>query len=148
MNAQSETQKAARPSQGAKREGARYVEGETGHDTPCWLWQLAKTRNGYAFVRRGDKMVYGHRAYYEERFGPIPEGLSLDHLCRVRSCVNPEHLEPVTPAENCRRGKSAKLTHEAVEDIRGSIEPHRVLAKRYGVSQSQVSKVQRGKSWA
>ena len=45
-----------------------------------------------------------HRAIYEEMVGPIPDGLVLDHLCSVRNCVNPEHLEPVTQAENARRG--------------------------------------------
>lgn len=59
---------------------------------------------------------YAHRVYYEARFGPIPAGLQLDHLCRNRGCVNPDHLEPVTCRENLMRGHTvaaanAKKTH-------------------------------------
>lgn len=58
---------------------------------------------------------YAHRLAYEGLVGPIPEGLQIDHLCRVRNCVNPEHLEPVTSRENTMRGdnwsaKYAKMT--------------------------------------
>lgn len=55
------------------------------------------------------KYGYAHRIAYELVVGPIPEGLTLDHLCRVRRCVNPEHLEPVTMGENLRRGMSPAM---------------------------------------
>ena len=58
-------------------------------------------------------MVLAHRVYYERHVGPVPEGLELDHLCRNPGCVNPEHLEPVTHAENIRRGYQAKREREA-----------------------------------
>jgi len=54
-------------------------------------------------------MRSAHRLSYETEIGPIPEGLELDHLCRVRSCVNPLHLEPVTHQENVRRGEGANF---------------------------------------
>lgn len=69
----------------------------------CWLWEGAQTHNGYG--NGGGKMA--HRAVYEDLVGPIPEGLTLDHLCRVRLCVNPAHLEPVTIGENIRRSPRA-----------------------------------------
>lgn len=61
-------------------------------------------------------MLRVHRVAYELRVGPIPEGMQIDHLCRVRRCVNPAHLEPVSQTENIRRGDSfagreARQTH-------------------------------------
>lgn len=70
----------------------------------CWLWIGYVRPNGYAqFGQANRRIVYAHRWSYQEFVGPIPEGLELDHLCRVRHCVNPEHLEPVTRAENLAR---------------------------------------------
>ncbi len=70
----------------------------------CWLWTGSLGGNGYARLSINRKMVAAHRAAYEFVKGPIPDGLELDHLCRVRSCVNPDHLEPVTHRENAIRG--------------------------------------------
>lgn len=76
---------------------------------PCWLWTASLTQGG---VYRSDyprfsikgKDIYAHRFSYELLVGQIPEGLELDHLCRVRHCVNPSHLEPVTQQVNTLRG--------------------------------------------
>lgn len=77
----------------------------------CWLWTGSITRAGYGRIRGADahdgRTVLAHRLAYELLVGPIPQGLHLDHLCRVRRCVNPEHLEPVTLAENNRRAAAA-----------------------------------------
>jgi len=70
----------------------------------CWYWRGSLKRKGYGSFKDGTKLVQAHRYSYELRFGPIPEGMEIDHLCRIPSCVNPEHLEPVTPEENRRRG--------------------------------------------
>lgn len=71
----------------------------------CWLW-LGYCSNGYGQVGRGGQLHKAHRYAYESLVGPIPLGLELDHLCRVRNCVNPAHLEPVTRRENILRGLS------------------------------------------
>ncbi len=73
----------------------------------CWLWTGAVYASGYAVIgrgRAGTGMRVAHKAAYEHFVGPVPAGMDLDHLCRLRSCVNPAHLEPVTRRENLRRG--------------------------------------------
>lgn len=74
----------------------------------CWLWEGATTKCGYGTTTVDYRTVYAHRWAYEALVGPIPEGMQLDHLCRVRNCVRPDHLEPVTLAENVRRGRKAR----------------------------------------
>lgn len=74
------------------------------------LWMGYVTPDGYGRLQLGRKMTLAHRAAYTLVNGPIPDGLTLDHLCRVRRCVAPLHLEPVTRAENQRRAGAAK-TH-------------------------------------
>lgn len=81
------------------------VLGERTERTPtCWLWTGALNRGGYGLVSFDSKRRMAHRVAYELVKGPIPKGLVLDHLCRVRNCVNPDHLEPVTNRENVLRG--------------------------------------------
>lgn len=70
----------------------------------CWLWTGCLTHGGYGQLTSENRKWSAHRFAYSLLVGPIPEGLDLDHLCRVRNCVNPAHLEPVTRAENLHRG--------------------------------------------
>lgn len=78
----------------------------------CWIWRAARNAQGYGVCWNGRSTQLAHRWVYEQIVGPIPDGLELDHLCRVRACVNPDHLEPVTHAENVRRSPSANAAKE------------------------------------
>ena len=83
----------------------------------CWIWRGTVRPNGYGRVKHQGVLYLAHRLVYESLIGPIPDGLQLDHLCRVRHCVRPTHLEPVTASENLRRspiapaGINARKTH-------------------------------------
>jgi hypothetical protein len=82
----------------------------------CWEWTGTRTKGYGKFQAESRRTVSAHRFAYELLVGVIPDGLTLDHLCRNRSCVNPEHLEPVTIGENVRRGYgfsgiNARKTH-------------------------------------
>lgn len=86
------------------------------HHDGHWLIDSHLTRDGYARIWVDGKRRRAHRVAYELLVGPIPDGLQIDHLCKVRNCVNPEHLEPVTQAENLRRseawaGVNSRKTH-------------------------------------
>lgn len=72
----------------------------------CWEWLRGKDKDGYGKYRRHNKHHRAHRYVWELLVGPIPAGLVIDHLCKNTSCVNPDHLEPVTWAENLHRGES------------------------------------------
>lgn len=130
-----------------------YTATDTGHNTPCWLWNRYLTNAGYPFLyERGTGKPYlAHRAYYEHYRGPIPPGLEIDHLCRRPSCVNPEHMEPVTAAINQQRGSAAKLTKYQVVWIRrlNAMQryTHAEIAKMFSVSRSRISSICRGDSW-
>ncbi|MFD9225251.1 HNH endonuclease signature motif containing protein [Streptomyces sp. NPDC060064] len=83
----------------------------------CLIWTAYTNRDGYGHIYDSGRMLLAHRVAYEVLVGPIPDGLQLDHLCRVRHCINPHHLEPVTAQENQLRsgltigGVAAQLTH-------------------------------------
>jgi hypothetical protein len=74
----------------------------------CMLWLASKLPNGYGRLHLSGQVAYAHRVSYELAYGRIPAGLQIDHLCRVRHCVAPFHLEAVTQQENMRRGAAGQ----------------------------------------
>jgi hypothetical protein len=119
--------------------------------TGCHIWAGALS-HGYGAVGTNRHGVFrAHRVAYEVTNGPIPDGLQFDHRCRNRACISPAHLEPVTNAENTRRGAKAKLTWAKVDEIRrlyaqGGIS-QRELGRRYGVSGPAITNLLNGKRW-
>src|SRR5690625_379633 len=115
----------------------------------CWEWKGQRTVAGYGRFRSDDGFGYAHRWSYEHHVGQIPQGLTIDHLCRNTWCVNPAHLESVTAGENALRGtgpsaQNARKTHcvrgHAFDEDNTSILPgggrrclacHRLRQRRY-----------------
>lgn len=87
----------------------RFVDKVVVAASDCWLWTGGRAGRGdlYGQFWYGGTQGLAHRFSYETLVGPVPEGLELDHLCRVQHCVNPTHLEPVTPAVNIQRMRAA-----------------------------------------
>lgn len=85
-------------------------------ETGCWEWTASCDHRGYGRIRvggRAGRKVRVHRLSYEMTYGPIPEGMVIDHLCRVRRCLNPDHLEVVSGAVNILRGISVPAVNAA-----------------------------------
>ena len=97
--------------------GPDYFVEDHGFISPCWIWaKNVDLRTGYGRLMVNYKTIGAHRWMFEREVGPIPDGLTLDHLCRIPTCVNPEHLEPVPGGVNAMRGdnpwaKNARKTH-------------------------------------
>lgn len=95
---------------------AKFMARVTIMDSKCWEWKHPRTRHGYGIFSIGRDTILAHRLSYWWHVGPIPEGLTLDHLCRNTSCVNPAHLEAVSATVNILRGfgppaVNARKTH-------------------------------------
>lgn len=128
----------------------------------CWLWNGLRDKDDYGQIRKEGKMVKVHRLSLEWSLGrPIGEGLVTRHKCRNRNCVNPEHLEEGTIAENnadkIRDGTSigprgtkhgsCKLTEDQVLAIREDQRTQKEIAIDYGITHHTVSDIKIGKSW-
>lgn len=92
----------------------------------CWMWAGTLNRDGYGTVSHHGRLWMAHRLAYFAFKGDIPRGLVMDHLCRNRACVNPDHLEPVTDRVNILRGEGLAAAHYRKERcVRGHILPER-----------------------
>ena len=85
----------------------------------CTVWVGATNTRGYGLIFLDGSAKLAHRVAYEAEYGPIPDGLVIDHKCRVRNCVTPSHLEPVTNRENTARGRAATRLTVGDECING-----------------------------
>lgn len=129
-----------------RRSNVHVVEEDHGHATACWVWQGAKSAGGYGRLNR-DGHQMAHRWYFENARGPIPAGMVLDHLCQNRACVNPDHLEVVTPTENTRRGRATSLTPQQVDEIRTSPLGSADLARRFSVGRDTINDIRARRTW-
>lgn len=120
-------------------------------DSGCWNWMgVVQGERGYGLFSQNGKQLRAYRWFYEQRHGPIPHGLVIDHLCRNPMCVNPDHLQAVTNAENIRRGIAAKLMADEVREMRECYAAGmmiRDIAERFGMSMSQTSRIVRRLAW-
>lgn len=117
----------------------------------CWLWSGALTTRGYGQAWHAGRQHQAHRLTYAKKHGAIDPSVDLDHLCRNRACVNPDHLEPVPHVVNVQRGAKARITVDDVREIRklhasGSM-THRQIAQRYAMSRTTIKNVVAGRNW-
>lgn len=144
-----------------KDKPVKYIHGHNGYkslakyainpETQCWEWQRSRQPGSYGLLPLGDTTVYAHRHFFEQKYGLLPEGYQVDHLCRNRACVNPEHMEAVTNSQNSQRGSNAKLTPEDVQTIRkmaGKGILQRPIASQFGIAQTHVSRIVTRRCWA
>lgn len=131
-------------------------------NSECWLWTGLRSTRGYGSIRYNGKMCIASRICYEIHHGPIPSGLCVCHTCDNPPCVNPSHLFLGTSADNAAdrdakgrhnpaRGSAhggAKLTWHDVDYIRRARETLRQLARKFGISISQVWRIRSGAAWS
>jgi hypothetical protein len=99
---------------------SRFSSGFDVSENGCWFWVKALDRDGYAKFRGPGGITRAHRFSFEYFVGPIPDGLTIDHLCRVRRCVYPGHLEAVPMGVNNQRGISPSALNARKEQcLRG-----------------------------
>lgn len=134
----------------------KYPHGWTvidmGHSTSCWIWNGAKSPQGYAYaLRNPNRERLEHRAQWVKANGrPIPDGGLIHHLCEQKSCVNPEHLALKLNTADHLRHHAKKLTLEKAREIRDALaegETGFSVARRFGVSTAEISLIRQGKHW-
>ncbi len=122
--------------------------GKTPED--CWQWLGHCDQAGYGKKQFGNETWVAHRWLWCQLFGPIPDGLVIDHICQNTSCVNPHHLRVVTQAENVRAGIGTLLTSRDVAEIRRLSEADWTpaqLAQKFCAHPGTIKSLLAGKSW-
>lgn len=126
-----------------------YTAQDRGYKTPCWVAPNRSIHStGYVQVTVEGKGHRLHRVVWEAQNGPVPNGLELDHLCCVKECFRPDHLEAVPHMVNSRRGPQTKLSPEIVLGIRNDTRSQRQIARAYGLGKTTVARIQRGEAWS
>jgi hypothetical protein len=117
-------------------------------DTGCWVWQRS-LNYGYGSLSDGGRTRPAHRWYWEQKYGPIPDGHELHHRCENPACVNPDHLEPMTPVKHRRVSKGTLLTEDVVREIKETVGVITGMewARRLGVNNSTISNIRCGRTW-
>ena len=132
----------------SKKQGERWSVLESG----CWEWKLNKNWKGYGSCTVGGINRMAHRVVFESFRGTIPIGFELDHICKNRGCVNPDHLRVVTKTENIRRSAVAKINMGIAGAIRKSHSKNKCTiketAKAFGLGRHLVGNVITGRTWA
>lgn len=141
---------------------------DVGDPAHCWEWQGHLTKNGYGTIHKDGKDIYCHRAAYESKIGPIPEGLCACHKCDNRKCCNPSHIFLGTYADNlhdmAQKGRAdhtknkigsqhgmAKLNEDQVREIRRLYNGKRgclsELGKQFNVTNHAIYRIVHRKNW-
>ena len=119
-------------------------------ETGCWNWNLHCGQNGYGIIWFEGKNRYVHRISYQLYVGEIPDGMTIDHLCRNRRCANPDHMEVVSIQVNSQRRVNTKLSPSDIPKIRVLLAQgvrQREIASDFGTTQSNISLIKRGVNW-
>lgn len=135
---------------GSRLSPVEYLEKDTGYKSPCWLWQRSLRPNGYGQIPINGTPRYAHIVYFERKHGAVPRGKMLDHLCRIRKCVNPDHMEAVSNQANAQRGSRAKLSPDAVRmmrELKKQGASNVGLAKIFGVCASTAHYACSSQTW-
>ena len=118
--------------------------------TGCWIWNGYKLPGGYGRWTFRGKVHLAHRVTYFLIKGSWPKQ-TLDHKCRNRACINPDHMDDVSQAINIRRGKKTKLTTGQVKEIRATYVRaygnHVKMQRKYGISERQLDRILHGEQW-